>query len=105
MEENKFNDIEDADFEEIDDDQAIKQIEAALDELEQDKPTVTLTKHETVKALKDAVEMGQLTPAMAKKMRQQLGIFKTDFTKKKISDSKRKATRQAQKLARKKQRK
>ena len=108
------NNITEGEFEEINEaqlddelqleaqEEVMKDLQAATEEApEQAK----LSKQEIVKALKGAVEDGALTGHRAKQIRQEMGIFQTEFTGKKISDAKRKAKRKAQKAARKKQRK
>jgi len=99
--------IEDAEFEEIDADVAadLKIIEEAENAKAEKATAPQMSKQDVVKALSSAVEFGQLTKSSAQRIRQEMGIFQTDFTKKKVSDTKRKAKRKAQKLARKKQRK
>lgn len=67
--------------------------------------TPRFSKEEKVKALKAAVENGQLNRFTALRIRSEMGIFQSDFTRKRESDAKRKARRKAQKTARKKQRK
>lgn len=64
-----------------------------------------LSKTEIMKALKDAISGGMIAPKNGKRMREEMGIFNSDFTKKKITNTKRKSKRKAQKNARKKQRK
>lgn len=64
-----------------------------------------LSKDGIMKALKNAIAGGVLKSTNAKSIRQQMGIFNSSFTKKKISKSKRKAKRKAQKSARRMQRK
>lgn len=83
-------DIAVADFEEINE--------------EQSQPKRPLSKSEKVKAIRLAVEEGHLNSNSANKMRYELGISNSDFTKKHISKSKRKKKRKAAKTARKKQR-
>lgn len=105
------NNIVDAEFEEIDADvvadlKLIEEAEKAKAEVAvEEKPAPKMSKQDVVKALSSAVEFGQLTKSSAQRIRQEMGIFQTDFTKKKVSDTTRKAKRKAQKLARKKQRK
>jgi hypothetical protein len=114
------NTITDAEFEEINDAQVnvgtpghIDHAVEAQEEVLNDLATATaeqpdqkkMSKQEIVKALRGAVEDGALSGSRAKQIRQEMGIFQTDFTGKKISDKRRKAKRKAQKSARKKQRK
>ncbi len=89
--------IIEADFEEI--------VEEKPDNKTEAKEARTISKAETVKALKNAINDGTLTNITAKRVRVEMGIFDSEFTKKKISESKRKSKRKAQKIARKMQRK
>jgi len=64
-----------------------------------------MSKAEVVAALALAVENDQLDPKTAHRIRSEMGIFQSSFTKKRTTDEKRKAKRKLQKNARKKQRK
>ena len=110
---NEKNLIEDASFEEIIEDQKeVKSLEenneerTLIDEQAANTtPLVKPNKEQLMETLKNAVESGAITKAHAANIRREMGIFKTDFTKTKTSKIKRKNVRQAQKQARKKQRK
>jgi hypothetical protein len=107
--------IADAVFEEINEAQLEameaerKEITAAAEDLEAiqtpDEPKAKLSKAQIVKALAGAVEGGVLSVNRAKQIRQEMGIFQSDFTRNKVSDAKRKAKRKKQKASRKQQRK
>jgi len=88
-----MKDIEDGNFEEV------------TDGKEETEPSKKLSKRGIIKALKDAIDLKQLSLGDARRMRHDMGIFKSDFTKKRINKENRKSKRQAQKLARKQQRK
>ncbi len=68
-------------------------------------PKAKMSKMEVVKALAAAVENDQLDRKSAARIRSEMGIFQSSFTKKRESEVKRKAKRKLQKKARKKQRK
>lgn len=91
--------ITEAEFEEINED-----LKAVVAE-EEPEQQAKLSKQEIVKALAGAVEAGAIGVNRAKQIRQEMGIFQSDFTRTKVSDAKRKAKRKAQKAARKTQRK
>jgi len=93
------NNIVDAEFEEIDDN-----VQAEENE-EVSTTAPKMSKSEIIKALSLAVDRGHIGQGQLTKMRTEMGIFQSDFTRKKVSDSKRKSKRKAQKQARKKQRK
>ena len=63
------------------------------------------TKQEALDALNNMIKSGDLHSRVAAHLRAQMGIFKSSFTKKQISDKKRKSLRKKQKSARKQQRK
>jgi len=88
--------IVDADFEEIND--PVQEAEVSAEEPK-------LTRREVIAALRGAVDMGQLDPKRAKQLREQMGIFQSNFTKRKERVEGRKAKRKAQRVARKIQRK
>jgi len=88
--------IADADFEEIDDN--VQNVEVSAD-------APKMSKHDVIHALKGAIESGHIDASRAHQIREEMGIFNSDFTKKKVSDVKRKNKRKLQKQARKKQRK
>jgi len=87
--------VVDADFEEIND---TAQNEASTD-------PVKLSKYEIMTTLRNAVEIGQIDRKRAKQIREEMGIFQSDFTRKKVAPEKRKEKRKARKVARKRQRK
>lgn len=107
----KEPDIEDAVFEEIKDEQEVVNVgtEGHVDHGSSSNVTpadaAKLSKSEITRALKDAITGGTITPKNGKRMREEMGIFQSDFTKKKIPKTKRKSKRNEQKKARKKQRK
>lgn len=88
--------IVEADFEEIDDN--VQDVEVSDD-------APKMSKYDVIRALKGAIESGHIDARRAHQIREEMGIFQSDFTKKKVSDAKRKAKRKAQKSARKKHRK
>lgn len=59
-----------------------------------------LTKTDILKVLSNALKMGSITSRQAASMRAEMGVFGSDFTKKKTSQDKRKAKRKAQQKAR-----
>jgi hypothetical protein len=54
-----------------------------------------------LEALSQAVEQGNITKEQARKFRAEVGITNSHFTKKQLSEDKRKAKRKAQKAKRK----
>jgi len=103
------DEIVDADFEEVEEIEDFEDNTQSVEVLNDDTDTPTtgtrMPKLAVAGALKGAVQAGQLTAGRAKQIREEMGIFQSDFTKSKVSDSKRKTKRKAQKSARKKQRK
>jgi hypothetical protein len=100
------NNIEDVDFEEVDEEtNAVEELDAAIEAADdaEDMPT-TFTSRQMLNMLKAAVEAGHLSKKDYKRMRSEMGIFQSDYTRKKTSDAKRKTKRKAQKQARRKQR-
>lgn len=59
-----------------------------------------LGKGDILQVIANALKIGTITSGQAASMRAELGIFGSDFTKKKTSDAARKAKRKAQKKAR-----
>lgn len=96
-------DIVDADFEEVEDN--TQDVEVLSDDAEAPSTGTKMPKMAIVGALKGAVRDGHLTAARAKQIREEMGIFQSDFTKSKKALLNRKSKRKAQKQARKKQRK
>ena len=87
-------DIEDAVFEEINEEQPTVNVgtEGHVDHgSSQGQPSdaAKLSKSEITRALKDAISGGTITPKNGKRMREEMGIFQSDFTKKTIPKTKK----------------
>ena len=99
--------IEEAVFEEITDDEtkAIEALEAAkAADGEPETPQTVFTGRQMLALLKGAVESGHLSQQEFKRMRAEMGIFQSTYTRNRLTEKERKAKRKAQKQARKKQR-
>jgi len=103
------NDIEDADFEEIpvaldeaDAFEALNEAHDAADEPEQQQ--TVFTSRQMLALLKGALEAGHLSKKEFVRMRSEMGIFQSNYTRNRTTDAQRKAKRKSQKQARKKQR-
>jgi len=94
------DDIVDGTFEEITEDAEINEQDLIVE-----NPPYQPTKDEALAALNKAIKNGDIHSSLAARLRSQMGIFKSSFTKKQIDDKKRKVLRKKQKAARKKQRK
>ncbi len=70
-------------------------------QVEKVEPEPELEKSDILKVIANALELGTITQAQARQMRQELGILQGDFTTKRVSDTVRKKKRKAQKKARK----
>ena len=64
----------------------------------QDTPNVPLTKDEMLVTISKMVDSEQISPAQARHMRFQMGIYQSDFTKKKLD---KKKSRKRNKIAKK----
>lgn len=60
-----------------------------------------LNKSDFLKLISNALKAGTIESSQAKSLRQELGIFNSEFTQKKLSSKERKKKRKAQKTARK----
>ncbi len=82
------------------------EMEAAQKDLELvHEPEHKLTNSERLRAVKNAVAEGVLSPARKTKMMQELGIYKSTFTKKQPAKSAKSKSRKQAKNARRKNRK
>jgi len=100
--------IEDAVFEEIEDNDATVGSEddvAHRYKLEAKKEKPAMSQEAMVKIIRTAVKEGHIDAASAQLARRELGIFNSSFTKKQPNKVKQVAKRKAQKSARKKNRK
>lgn len=64
------------------------------------EPEVKLDRSDFMTLIANALKAGTISSAQAKQMRQELGVFQGDFTKKKQSAKQKKEKRKAQKAAR-----
>ena len=76
--------------------------EGSLEEQDVVKPK--MTKDNILAAIKAAISSGDLSSQNARMMRANIGVTQADFTRKQVSEEKRKARRKAQRDARRKNR-
>lgn len=74
--------------------------EQTVEELTTEEKTTRLNKGDILKVLSNALKIGSISSRQAASMRAELGVFGSDFTKKKVTQAQRKASRKAQQKAR-----